>query len=117
VYLALVEKMSSRYFRPIREDEVRDWRPAPKSATARIFEGFVNSEHQMVEVKIDELPEPKHKKTSNLKSTKQDRFASSFYSWKKKKATQRFLKRLGIDVLIIRRGEKIALKKTKRKNL
>jgi len=105
----------SRYFRPIREDEVRDWRPAPKSDTAKVFETFVNSDHQMVEVKIDELPEPKHKKGSKDRSTKHDSFASSFYSWKRKKRIQRLLEKLGIDILIIRRGERIALKKTKRK--
>jgi len=105
----------SKYFVPIEEDEVRDWRPAPRSFTARLFETFVKSDHQMVEVKVEELPEPTHRKGSKVKSTKQDSFASSFYSWKKRKKTKQLLKKLGIDVLIIRRGEKTALKKKRLK--
>ena len=108
------KKNYSRYFRPISEHEMRDWRPAPKSFTTELFEAFLDSEHQMVEVSLDELPEPRHKKISKMKSTKQDSFASAFYAWKRKGRTQRLLKRLGIDVLLIRRGEKVALKKKQR---
>lgn len=106
-----IKKNYSECFVPIEEDEVRDWRPAPRSFTAKLFEAFVESSHKMVEVKVEELPEPTHKKGSKVKSTKQDSFASSFYSWKKRKKTQQLLKKLGIDVLIIRRGKRIALKK------
>jgi hypothetical protein len=108
------KKDYSRYFRPISENEMKDWRPAPKSFTTKLFEAFLESKHQMVEVKLDELPEPRHKETSKVKSTKQDSFASAFYAWKRKGRTQRLLKRLGIDVLLIRRGEKVALKKKQR---
>lgn len=104
----------SRYFIPIKENEMRDWKPTPKSFTTELFEAFLNSEHQMVEVNLGELPEPRRRKGSKMRSTKQDSFASSFYAWKRKKGTQRLLKRLGIDVLLIRRGEKVALKKKQR---
>lgn len=105
----------AKYFRPIKEDEVRDWRPAPKSFTTELFEAFVNSDNQMVEIKVDELPEPRHRKGSKIKSTKRDSFASAFYAWKNKGSTIGLLKMLGINVLLIRRGEKIALKKVLRK--
>lgn len=101
----------AKYFRPIREDEVRDWRPAPKSFTTELFETFVTSVNRMVEVKVDELPEPRHRKGSKIRSTKRDSFASAFYAWKRKRSTKALLKKSGIDVLLIRRGEKIALKK------
>ena len=68
----------------------------------------------MVEVDINELPVPKRKKASKIPSTKQDSFASSFYAWKRRR--KKHLQELGIDVLLIRRGEKVALKrKNKRK--
>ena len=106
----------SKYFVLIKEDEVRDWRPAPRSFTTRLFEAFVESDDQMVEVKVEKLPEPEHKEGSKVKSDKKDSFASSFYSWKKRKKTQQLLKKLGIDeVLLIRRGERIALKKRMKK--
>lgn len=108
-------KIYSTYFRPVSEEEAKNWRPAPKIDTSRLFEDFVNSSDQMVEVNVDALPRPRHKVSSRVRSTKQDSFASSFYSWRRKKKTQRLLEELGIDVLIIRRGERIALKKTKRK--
>jgi len=108
------KKDYSRYFRPISEHEMRDWRPAPKSFTTKLFEAFLESEHRMVEVKLDELPEPRHKEASKMKSTKQDSLASAFYAWKRKKRTRQLLKKLGIDVLLIRRGEKVALKKKQR---
>ena len=106
------KKNYSKYFVPIKEDAVRDWRPTPRSFNARLFVAFVESDHQMVEVKVEELPEPSHKKGSKVESTKQDSFASSFYAWKKRNKIKKFLKKLGIDeVLLLRRGEKIALKK------
>ena len=105
----------AKYFRPIRENEVRDWKPAPKSFTTELFETFVTSVNRMVEVKVDELPEPRHRKGSKIRSTKRDSFASAFYAWKRKGSTKGLLKKLGIDVLLIRRGEKIALKKVLRK--
>ena len=102
----------SKYFVPIKEDAVRDWRPSPRSFNTKLFEAFVKSNHQMVEVQVEELPEPEHKEGSKVKSDKKDSFASSFYSWKKRKKTKQLLEKLGIDeVLLIRRGERIALKK------
>ena len=101
----------SEIFAPIKEDEVKDWRPAPRSPTTELLEAFVKSSHQMVEVKVEKLRQPEPKTGSRVKSTKQDSFASSFYSWKKRKKTEHLLNKLGIEVLIIRRGERIALKK------
>lgn len=108
------KKDYSRYFRPISEHEMRDWRPTPKRVTTKLFEAFLDPEHRMVEVNLDELPEPRHKETSKVKSTKLDSFASAFYAWKRNRRTQQLLERLGIDILLIRRGEKVALKKKKR---
>jgi hypothetical protein len=108
-----IKKEYSKYLKPIDEDEMRKWKPAPKSFTTRLFEAFLESEHLMVEVDIDKLSTPKPKGLSEIKSTKQDSFASSFYAWKRKRRA--YLKSLGIDVLLIRRGEKIALKKVRGK--
>ena len=101
-----------KYFKLIDENEMEQWKPAPKSFTTRLFEAFLESEHTMVEVNIDELPTPKPRVSSDLKSTKQDSFASAFYAWKRKRKNH--IKSLRIDVLLIRRGEKVALKKVKR---
>jgi len=110
------KKNYSEYFVPIEEDEVEDWRPAPRTFNTRLFKAFVESSHQMVEVKVDELREPIAKDGLKVKSDKKDSFASSFYSWKKRKKTKQLLKKLGIDeVLLIRRGERIALKKRLKK--
>jgi len=110
--MSKTKKNYLKYLVPIEEDAVRDWRPAPRSFTARLFEEFAESEYLMMEVKVEGLPEPTHRKGSKVESEKQDSFASSFYSWKKRKKTQQLLKKLGIDeVLLIRRGERIALKK------
>jgi len=108
------KKEYKRYFRPLREIEMKEWRPLPKNFKTDLFEAFVKSADEMVEVNVDELPEPIHKESSRGKSTKQDSFASSFYSWKRKKKTKEYLRGLGIDVLLIRRGEKVALKKKQR---
>jgi len=108
------KKDETKYFTPIREDEKRHWRSEPRTYSTKLIELFVDSNHQMVEVKLEGLEEPKPKKGLRVKSTKQDRFASSFYSWKKRKKTQQLLEKLGINVLLIRRGERIALKKVAR---
>lgn len=105
------EKKYTKYFRPISEEEMKSWRPSAKRFTTELFEAFLNSSDQMVEVKVDELPEPTPRKGSRVKSTKQDSFASSFYAWKRRKSTQNLLKKMGTDILLIRRREKIALKK------
>jgi len=105
-------KEESKYFTPIREEEKRDWRSEPRSYSTKLIELFVDSNHQMVEVKLEGLEELKPKKGSRVKSTKQDRFASSFYSWKKRKKED-LKKMLGIEVKLIRRGERIALRKVK----
>jgi hypothetical protein len=105
-----------KYLRPIDEKEMKQWKPAPKSFTTELFEIFLNSEKpEMVEVNINELPTPKHRDSTKLKSTKQDSFASAFYAWKKKDSTKAKLAKLGFDILLIRRGEKVALKKIRRK--
>ena len=78
------KKECNKYLRPIEENEMNQWKPAPKSLTTKLFEAFLESEHKMVEVKLDELQFRKHKKTSQVKSTKQDIFASSFYAWKRR---------------------------------
>jgi hypothetical protein len=106
-------KEYDKYLRPIDEKEMKQWRPAPKSYTTRLFEAFLESEHLMVEVNIDELPTPKPRVSSEVKSTKQDSFASAFYAWKTKRKD--YLDYMGIDILLIRRGEKVALKKVRRK--
>jgi hypothetical protein len=91
---------------------MKKWRAAPKSVTTKLFEIFLQSENMMVEVNMDEFPTPKSK-GAKMKSTKQDSFASSFYAWKGKRKT--YIESLGFDVLLIRRGEKVALKKVGRK--
>jgi len=96
---------------PIKESEMKKWGSTPKSSTTRLFQQFVASSDQMVEVHLDKLPAPKAKGTSKLPSTKQDSFASSFYAWKRK--NKDYLKSLGIDVYLLRRGERVALKKKK----
>jgi hypothetical protein len=107
------KKEYKQYFRPIDEDEMKQWRPAPKSFTTELFESFLESEPTMVEVNIDRLPEPKPRKSSKIKSTKQDSLASAFYAWKRKR--EDYLKSMGISIFLIRRGEKVALKKVGRK--
>ncbi|MDH5744587.1 MAG: hypothetical protein OEZ52_13660 [Candidatus Aminicenantes bacterium] len=104
-----------KVFRTIDEKEMRQWKAAPKSLTTKLFEDFLLSDDGMVEVNIDILPNPKPRSSSEVKSTKQDSFASSFYAWKRKRKS--YLKSLGIDVLLIRRGEKVALKKSNKKRI
>jgi hypothetical protein len=101
-----------RYFKPIKESEMKQWKSAPKSVTTKLFEMFLQSEDIMVEVNMAEFPAPKSK-GKKMKSTKQDSFAGSFYAWKRKRID--YLQSLNIDILLIRRGEKTALKKIKRK--
>lgn len=102
-------KRYSEYFRPIEEHEMKEWKSAPKSFTTELFEEFLRSEHEMVEINIAKLQSPKHKKSSKIESTKLDSFASSFYSWKKRR--KKHLQELGVDILLVRRGERMALKK------
>jgi hypothetical protein len=99
------------YLRPIDEDEMKSWRSTPKSFTTELFEEFLESNNKMVEVDIKELPLRIQKDQSRMKTTKQDSFASAFYAWKRKR--QPYLKLLKTDVLLIRRGGRVALKKTK----
>lgn len=105
----------THFLREIRGDEVRRWRPLKQSIALEIIENFLSSKMEMAEVNLDVLPEPEPKKSSTMKSTKQDSFASSFYAWKKKKSTKERLNHAGIDVLLIRRGDKVALRKVRRK--
>ena len=102
----------SRFLKEISGKEKRKWRAQKQGMAVEIIENFLSSKMEMAEVLMDGIPEPEPRKGLKPKSTKQDSFASSFYSWKKRNKTQQLLKRLGIvDVLLIRRGERIALKK------
>jgi hypothetical protein len=100
----------SDIFKPIKESEIEQWKPQPKSFITRLFQQFLDSTDKMVEVNLEQLPSPKPR-GKGIKSTKQDSFASSFYAWKRK--NKGYLKSLGIDVLLYRRGERIALRKKK----
>ena len=104
------EREYEKFFRPITNGEVNQWKPQHKSFITRLFHQFLESTDEMVEVNMEELPSPKPR-GHGIKSTKQDSFASSFYAWKRK--NKDYLKSLGIDVLLLRRGERIALKKSK----
>jgi hypothetical protein len=110
----LVDEKTS-FLREIKSDEVRKWRPQKESMALMIIEDFLASRMQMAEVNMDALPNPEQKADSKIKSTKQDSFASSFYAWKKKKSTQQYLTQSGIDILLLRRGKKVALKKETRR--
>lgn len=101
--------------REIKGDEVRKWKPQKQSMALEVIENFLLSKMEMAEVNMDTLPDPGQKAGSKIRSTKQDSFASSFYAWKKKRSTQQDLAQLGIDVLLFRRGEKVALKKESRR--
>ncbi|KXH75838.1 MAG: hypothetical protein AM326_08565 [Candidatus Thorarchaeota archaeon SMTZ-45] len=99
-----------RYLREMDDSEIAEWRAAPKSSLTRVFEDFLFSEIKMAEIMTNDIP---LKETGvTVKSTKADRVASSFYAWKRKKHTQAAMQRLGIEeIILIRRGEKLALKK------
>lgn len=111
----MLSEKKTHFLREIKGDEVRRWKPQKQSMALEVIENFLTSGMEMAEVNVDSLPEPEQKAGSKLKSTKQDSFASSFYAWKKKKETQQRLSQLRIDVLLFRRGEKIALKKEPRR--
>lgn len=107
------EKQYDRYVRKIDDAEVKQWKPAAKSITTELFEAFLLSRDTMVEVMVNELPLKRDKEDSGLKSTRQDRFASAFYAWKKSR--KKYIESLGFkDILLIRRDERVALKKTGR---
>lgn len=108
-------EVDPRFLREIKGEEVKRWKPQKQSKALGIIENFLRSKMEMAEVNIDTLPDPGQKAGSKIRSTKQDSFASSFYAWKKKKSTQQDLAKLGVDVLLFRRGEKIALKKESRR--
>lgn len=105
----------THFLREIKGDEVKGWKPQKQSIALEVMESFLSSEMEMAEVNLDALPKPEPRKDSSVKSTKQDSFASSFYAWKKKNSTKQRLGHMGIDILLIRRGEKVALKKVNRK--
>jgi hypothetical protein len=105
----------THFLREIKEDEAKRWKPQKQSMALDIIENFLSSKMEMAEVNMDTLPDPGQKAGLHVRSTKQDSFASSFYAWKKKRSTQQDLANLGIDVLLFRRGEKIALKKESRR--
>ena len=101
------------FLREIKGDEVKSWKPQKESIALEVIEDFLSSQMEMAEVNLDELPKPEEKAGSKMRSTKQDSFASSFYAWKKKKTTKQRLNHL--DILLIRRGQAVALKKIERK--
>jgi hypothetical protein len=101
----------THFLREIKGEEVRIWKPQKQSIALEVIEDFLSSHMEMAEVDLDMLPEPEQKAGSKMKSTKQDSFASSFYAWKKKR--EDYLKSMGISIFLIRRGEKVALKKVK----
>lgn len=101
----------NKYLKEIKQPEMKNWRNDKQSAALGIIEAFFESDMQMAEVDLEVLPQPEQKGQSKTPSTKQDSFASSFYAWKKKKSTIERLSQKGIDILLIRQGEKIALKK------
>ena len=105
----------THFLREIKGEEVKSWRPQKQSIALEVIEDFLSSHMEMAEVNLDMLPEPEQKAGSKMKSTKQDSFASSFYAWKKKKSTQQRLNQSGINILLIRRGQAVALKKIERK--
>jgi hypothetical protein len=100
-----------KFLKEIKTPEMKEWRNEKQSIALSIIEEFLESDMQMAEVDTEGLPQPEQKDKSKNASTKQDSFASSFYAWKKKQSTQDRLKEKGIGILLIRRGEKIALKK------
>jgi hypothetical protein len=89
------------------------WRNEKQTSAVGVIEAFLESEMQMAEVDLARLPEPE-RKGSGSPSRKQDSFASSFYAWKRKASTKEKLKQKGIDIRLIRQGEKVALKKKAR---
>ena len=107
--------MFDEYFKEIKENEIRKWRPQTQSVAVGIIDSFLDSDMKMAEIDVSKLPEPEPKEGTSPRSTKQDGFASSFYAWKKKTSTKEALSQKGIDILIIRKGERIALKKIPRK--
>jgi hypothetical protein len=110
-----VNSQYNNFLKEIKPEEVKKWRPQKQSMALEIIRAFLMSSMEMAEVNLDRLPEPEPKESSKAKSTRQDSFASSFYAWKKKDSTKAKLAQLGFDILLIRRGEKVALKKVRRK--
>ena len=106
--------MYKDFLKEIKKDEVKKWNPQKQSIAVGIIEAFLESDMTMAEVDFDKLPSPISKSNVGERSTKQDSFASSFYAWKKKKSTKQKLAGMGLDIIIIRRAEKIALKKKTR---
>lgn len=104
------KQSSLRYLKEISQSERKAWKPQRQKVAFKILEAFLDSDIIMAEVKLDDLSEPVHR-DGKKESTKQDSFASSFYAWKRKKRTQEVFKEKGIDILLIRRRKRIALKK------
>jgi len=107
--------MGEDSFREIKGNEMETWKPQKQGMASSMIEEFLSSKMDMAEVNLDRLPEPSSKVDSRVKSTKQDSFSSSFYAWKKKRTTKDKLQKLGIDILLIRREERVALKKVRKK--
>jgi len=103
--------MFGKYLREIKDDEMKKWYPHKQSVAIAIIEDFLDSDMKMAEVNLESLPEVEPKEGASPKSTKQDSFASSFYAWKKKKSIKNRLAQNNINIILIRRQEKIALKK------
>ncbi len=105
----------SKFLKEIKDDEAKKWKPQKESIAIGLIEAFLSSKMVMAEIELEGLPEPERKDKSKVKSTRQDTFASSFYAWKRKAQTQGRLRELGVDIILIRRGEKVALKRVEKR--
>jgi hypothetical protein len=111
-----VNSQYNNFLKEIKPEEMKKWKPQKQSMALEIIEAFLMSSMEMAQVNLDRLPEPEQRGGSRKPSSKQDSFASSFYAWKKKPSTKPKLKQLGLDdILIIRRGKEVALKKVRRR--
>jgi hypothetical protein len=102
--------MTNKFLKPIKSQDMKTWHNERQSLAINIAEDFFDSDMQMAEIDLTEYPLPKPKRGS-AKTSKEDSFASSFYAWKKKQSTQERLAEKGVDILLVRRADKIALKK------
>jgi hypothetical protein len=110
-----MENPYQHFLKEIKGNDRKKWKPQKQGIAVEIIETFVSSNMEMAEIDLNALPEPEPRKGAKDRSSKQDTFASSFYAWKKKSITQEKLNKMKIDVLLIRRGDKVALKKVQRK--
>jgi hypothetical protein len=104
-----------KFLKEVKQPEMKSWRNQKESLANCIIKEFLKSDMPMAEIDLTDYPMPAPKKDSAAKSTKQDSFASSFYAWKKKTSTKQELTEKGVTILLIRKSDKIALKKVNSK--